>query len=54
MCRLAQRALFVAYYECAKDHDPLFALLPEVWLHWDPVSRARRGEDAYSTSAWTF
>ncbi len=31
----AQRALLGAYYDYAKGHDPLFALLPEVWLHWD-------------------
>lgn len=50
----AQRALFVAYYDYAKDHDPLFALLPEVWLHWDPVSRRQRGEDAYLNQRMDF
>ncbi|WP_163508964.1 hypothetical protein [Fodinicola acaciae] len=42
-----QHALFTTYYDYAKDHDPLFALLPEVWLHWDPVSRRQRGENAF-------
>jgi hypothetical protein len=50
----AQRALFVVYYDYAKDHDPLFALLPEVWLHWDPVSRRQRGEDAYLNQRMDF
>ncbi|CCG02435.1 hypothetical protein [Blastococcus saxobsidens] len=50
----AQRALFGAYYDYAKGHDPLFALLPEVWLHWDPVSRAQRGEDAYLNQRMDF
>jgi AbiJ-like protein len=49
----AQHALLVTYYDYAKDHDPLFALLPEVWLHWDPVSRRQRGEDAFLINAWT-
>ncbi|WP_037322452.1 AbiJ-related protein [Amycolatopsis thermoflava] len=43
----AQRAFLTTYYEYAKDRDPLYALLPEVWLHWDPVARRQRGEDAY-------
>lgn len=50
----AQRALFVTYYDYAKGHDPLFALLPEVWLHWDPVSRAQRGKDAYLNQRMDF
>lgn len=50
----AQRALFGAYYNYAKGHDPLFALLPEVWLHWDPVSRTQRGEGAYLNQRMDF
>lgn len=50
----AQREFFIAYYNYAKGQDPLFALLPEVWLHWDPVSRARRGENAYLNQRMDF
>ncbi|WP_093575564.1 hypothetical protein [Amycolatopsis rubida] len=50
----AQHALLVAYYDYAKDHDPLFALLPEVWLHWDPISRRQRGEDAFLNQRMDF
>lgn len=50
----AQLALFVAYYDYAKLHEPLFALLPEVWLHWDPLSRTQRGEDAYLNQRMDF
>ena len=32
----------------------MFALLPEVWLHWDPVSRAQRGEGAYLNQRMDF
>ena len=50
----AQHALLIAYYDYAKDHDPLFALLPEVWLHWDPASRRQRGEDAFLNQRMDF
>lgn len=42
-----QRALFLAYYRGFRSFVPsLPALLPEVWLHWDPVSREKRGSHA--------
>lgn len=50
----AQHAFLVAYYDYAKGHDPLFALLPEVWLHWDPASRRQRGEDAFLNQRMDF
>ena len=50
----AQELFFRAYYDYAKDHDPLFAILPEVWLHWDPVSRTQRGDDAYLNQRMDF
>lgn len=42
-----QHALFDAYYRIVGDSAPdLPALLPEVWLHWDPKTVAQRGADA--------
>lgn len=43
-----QRALFVLYHRIYDQlqYPDLPALLPEVWLHWDPKSRWQRGTDA--------
>lgn len=42
-----QRLLFDAYHRAFGAAIPaLPALLPEVWLHYDPVTIARRGRDA--------
>ncbi|WP_051939304.1 AbiJ-related protein [Phaeacidiphilus oryzae] len=42
-----QRALFLIYHELHGPRVPrLPALLPEVWLHWDPKTVAQRGPDA--------
>lgn len=42
-----QSALFQAYYEAVRHRLPgAPALLPEVWLHWDPKTAKERGKDA--------
>lgn len=42
-----QAMLFMAYFETfGKDVPSLPALLPEVWLHWDPQTVKQRGADA--------
>jgi hypothetical protein len=42
-----QRLLFEAFYQHYKTAIPeLPALLPEVWLHWDPKAAHERGPDA--------
>ncbi|MEU7151145.1 hypothetical protein AB0B15_24440 [Streptomyces sp. NPDC045456] len=42
-----QRNLFWLYHRLYKDHlHDLPALLPEIWLHWDPVTVRKRGERA--------
>jgi hypothetical protein len=42
-----QKLLFVAYFEAFGTRIPqLPALLPEVWLHWDPRTVTDRGKDA--------
>ena len=39
--------LFRAYYRTLGDRAPMLpALLPEVWLHWDPKTIEQRGVDA--------
>lgn len=44
-----QRLLFESYFEHFKSAIPdLPALLPEVWLHWDPKTVQQRGRDALS------
>ena len=42
-----QQLLFEAYFRRFKTAIPLLpALLPEVWLHWDPKTARERGKDA--------
>lgn len=42
-----QRYLFRAYFNSFKNEIPrLPALIPEVWLHWDPKTVKERGVDA--------
>jgi hypothetical protein len=42
-----QRNLFDLYHHIHRDEIPgLPALLPEVWLHWDPKTARERGPDA--------
>jgi AbiJ N-terminal domain 3 len=42
-----QRLLFESYFKRFKNSIPgLPALLPEVWLHWDPKTVKERGRDA--------
>lgn len=42
-----QRRLFEEFFHCFKQAVPdLPALLPEVWLHWDPKTVMERGTDA--------
>lgn len=43
----SQRLLFESYFKHFKHSIPrLPALLPEVWLHWDPKTVQERGKDA--------
>ncbi len=50
-----QRLFFEAYHEKFSDHIPrLPALLPEVWLHWDPYTVKQRGKDALIRSRMDF
>ncbi len=42
-----QRYLFDSYYKVLGDRAPMLpALLPEVWLHWDPKTIGQRGVEA--------
>jgi hypothetical protein len=42
-----QRNLYLQYHSILGSHVPnLPALLPEVWLHWDPKTAQTRGRDA--------
>lgn len=42
-----QQRLFKSYFQAFKNEIPdLPALLPEVWLHWDPKTVRERGADA--------
>jgi very-short-patch-repair endonuclease len=44
-----QRLLFDSFFRSFRDHIPkLPALLPEVWLHWDPKTVKERGSDSLS------
>lgn len=49
-----QEALFRAYYRLYGGADPLYALIPEVWLHWDPRNRNDRDTDALLTQRMDF
>lgn len=49
-----QRDLFEAYHRIYGQCDSFLALLPEVWVHWDPQTVQRRGDDAYSTQRMDF
>jgi hypothetical protein len=50
-----QLALFDAYYKGFAKSVPLLpALLPEVWLHWDPKTIQARGKDALLHSRMDF
>lgn len=50
-----QRNLFHAFYRgFGKDVPGLPALLPEVWLHWDPKTVKERGPDALTRSRMDF
>lgn len=44
-----QRLLFYSFFRSFRNHFPkLPALLPEVWLHWDPKTVKERGADSLS------
>ncbi|WP_316527558.1 hypothetical protein [Kitasatospora brasiliensis] len=46
--------LFRLYHRIHGRHIPhLPALLPEVWLHWDPRTVRQRGVDALHATGWT-
>jgi len=50
-----QRVLFEAFYKTFSREIPqLPALLPEVWLHWDPKTIRLRGRDALLNSRMDF
>ncbi|MDP9417178.1 MAG: hypothetical protein M3P48_04955 [Actinomycetota bacterium] len=50
-----QLALFDQYHELyGNSSGPLLAMLPEVWLHWDPVSKQRRGDAALPAQRMDF
>ncbi|SDY64862.1 hypothetical protein SAMN04487939_104245 [Lysobacter sp. yr284] len=50
-----QRALFDGFYRTFSSEIPqLPALLPEVWLHWDPKTIRLRGRDALLNSRMDF
>lgn len=49
-----QRFLFEEYHRVFGKHGNFPALLPEVWLHWDPKTKAARGEDAMHTFRMDF
>lgn len=50
-----QRNLFHAFYKgFGKDIPDLPALLPEVWLHWDPKTVKERGAEALARSRMDF
>lgn len=50
-----QRLLFKSYFSAFRDEIPgLPALLPEVWLHWDPKTVKQRGPQALLTHRMDF
>lgn len=49
-----QLALFDQYHEIHGQRGAFPALLPEVWLHWDPVAKIVRGDDAMLTQRMDF
>ncbi|MEJ1110901.1 MULTISPECIES: hypothetical protein [unclassified Kribbella] len=49
-----QLALFDEYYKVYGSREQLVALLPEVWLHWDPTTKERRGSDGLLTQRMDF
>jgi hypothetical protein len=51
----AQRNFFVLYHHILGEAVPLLpALLPEVWLHWDPKTVQQRGREALLRSRMDF
>lgn len=50
-----QEAFFRKFYDvCTQRGYAVPALLPEVWHHWDPISKARRGQRAYASQRMDF
>lgn len=50
-----QQRVFTAYYRALGSRTPhMPALVPEVWLHWDPKTVAERGVDALGRSRMDF
>ena len=49
-----QRALFDEYHHLYGRRPEFLALLPEVWVHWDPVTKARRGDRAMLSQRMDF
>lgn len=49
-----QLALFDGYHEAFAQSSGFPALLPEVWLHWDPIAKSVRGDDAMLTQRMDF
>jgi len=49
-----QLALFKEYHQLYGRRPEFLALLPEVWVHWDPVTKARRGDHAMLSQRMDF
>jgi very-short-patch-repair endonuclease len=49
-----QQELFDSYHQEFAQNDGLLALLPEVWVHWDPVTKSARQDDALLTQRMDF
>ncbi len=49
-----QRALFDEYHLLYGQQDTFHAMLPEVWLQWDAVTKSARGEDAQLSQRMDF
>lgn len=49
-----QLALFEEYHRLYGQQNEFLALLPEVWLHWDPIAKSVRGDRAMLTQRMDF
>ncbi|MEZ6133994.1 MAG: hypothetical protein R3C53_03690 [Pirellulaceae bacterium] len=54
-CSPPQKLFFESYFNVYKTQIPVLpALIPEVWLHWDPQTVHQRGRDALIRSRMDF
>jgi very-short-patch-repair endonuclease len=49
-----QQELFAKYHQTFAHNDRMLALLPEVWVHWDPITKTARQDDALLTQRMDF